>query len=347
MSSITSSKKVDRDSNMELLRIVAMLLVMIVHANFRALPVPSYEEANHEFLSSIFRFFTESFSIICVNVFILLSGWYGIKLKIGRLLEFIFQVFFFSIVGLIIIQFITPEKYTLTNCIGNILLTDRWDYWFVKAYLGLYLLSPILNSFIEHATKKQYQFVLIAFYVFHTIYGWIFPTGAIYFENGYSAMSFMGLYLLARYIRLYPISLWKKSACFDLFIYACIVVFTTFITFTLKRHNIPYERYFFLYSCPLVIISAMHFMLIFTKIHVKSKSINWVASSCFAVYLLHSNAFLAKPCYDNIILEWFNNLSTFPFLLHVIPFIIFVFAMAILLDKIRLIIWKQIFNKFQ
>ena len=29
-----------RDSNMELLRIVAMLLVMVVHANFRALPVP-------------------------------------------------------------------------------------------------------------------------------------------------------------------------------------------------------------------------------------------------------------------------------------------------------------------
>ena len=30
-----------RDSNMELLRILAMVLVMVVHANFRALPVPS------------------------------------------------------------------------------------------------------------------------------------------------------------------------------------------------------------------------------------------------------------------------------------------------------------------
>ena len=62
--------KIERDSNMELLRIIAMLLVMIVHANFRALPVPTYEEANNEILSSILRFFTESFSIICVNLFI-------------------------------------------------------------------------------------------------------------------------------------------------------------------------------------------------------------------------------------------------------------------------------------
>lgn len=346
MRSTQSETKVIRDSNMELLRIIAMLLVMIVHANFRALPVPTYEEANHEITSSILRFFTESFSIICVNLFILLSGWYGIKLKIERLLEFIFQVFFFSIVGLIIIQFVAPGRYTITQSIGNILLTDRWDYWFVKAYLGLYLFSPILNSFIEHATKKQYQLVLIAFYIFHTIYGWAFPEGAIYFERGYSAMSFMGLYLLARYIRLYPISLWKKSVCFDILVYVSIVAFTTFITYTLKKYNISYEGYFFFYSCPLVIVSAVHFLLIFTKIHLKSKFINWIACSCFAVYLLHSSSFLATPCYDNIILNWFNELSTIPFLIHVIPFILFVFIAAILFDKIRLAIWKVITIKF-
>lgn len=338
--------KIERDSNMELLRIIAMLLVMIVHANFRALPVPTYEEANNEITSSILRFFTESFSIICVNLFILLSGWYGIKLKIERLLEFIFQVFFFSIVGLIIIQFVAPGRYTIIQSIGNILLTDRWDYWFVKAYLGLYIFSPILNAFIEHATQKQYQLVLITFYLFQSIYAWMFPTGAIYFENGYSALSFMGLYLLARYIRLYPISFWKKPASFDIIIYSSIVIFTTFITFILKKYNIPYGSYFFLYTCPLVIISAVHFMLVFTKIHLKSKFINWIACSCFAVYLLHSGSFLATPCYDKIILEWFNNLSTFPFLAHVIPFIIIVFIIAILLDKVRIVFWKLIINKF-
>ena len=111
--------KIERDSNMELLRIIAMLLVMIVHANFRALPVPTYEEANNEILSSILSFFTESFSIICVNLFILLSGWYGIKLKIERLVEFIFQVGFFSIVGFIINLYVTPDRFTLTQSIGE------------------------------------------------------------------------------------------------------------------------------------------------------------------------------------------------------------------------------------
>lgn len=347
MNSLIPKTKVVRDSNMELLRIVAMLLVMIVHANFRALPVPSYEEANNEVISSILRFFTESFSIICVNVFILLSGWYGIKLKIERLFEFIFQVFFFSVVGFIISLYVTPDRFTLTQSIGNILLTDRWDYWFVKAYLGLYLFSPILNAFIEHATQKQYQLVLILFYIFHTIYGWAFPEGTIYLERGYSAMSFMGLYLLARYIRLYPLSILNKSNLFDLFIYISITILITLIQFFFKKMDIPYGSYFIFYSCPLVIISAVYFMLIFTKIQFKSKFVNWVACSCFAVYLLHSSSFLATPCYDKIILEWFNNLSTIQFLAYVIPFIVFVFITAILLDKVRLVIWKLIYNKFQ
>ena len=110
--------------------------------------------------------------------------------------------------------------------------------------------------------------------------------------------------------------------------------------------DIPYGGYFIFYSCPLVIISAVHFMLIFTKIHFKSRIVNWVACSCFAVYLLHSNGFLAKPCYDEVILNWFNQLSTVSFLLHVIPFIICVFIIAILLDKVRLAIWKTTINKF-
>ena len=111
-----------RDSNMELLRIIAMILVMIVHANFRALPIPSVEDCNIECGSSFLRFFTESFSIICVNLFILLSGWYGIKFKINRLIEFIFQVLFFSIVCCLIYYIINPFEGNITSIISNILL---------------------------------------------------------------------------------------------------------------------------------------------------------------------------------------------------------------------------------
>lgn len=331
-----------RDSNMELLRIIAMILVMIVHANFRALPIPSVEDCNIECGSSFLRFFTESFSIICVNLFILLSGWYGIKFKINRLIEFIFQVLFFSIVCCLIYYIINPFEGNITSIISNILLLKQWNYWFVKAYLGLYIFAPILNSFIENVEQKQIKLFLIAFYAFQTIYGWISPNAAIYFESGYSAISFMGLYLLARYIRLYPIKLWTLNKNYDMVIYGAIVLFTTLITFILQKYSLPGIDRFYIYTSPFVIVSAIHFMLYFTKINFVNKYINWIASSCFGIYLLHSNSYLAKPYYDNVILNWFYNYSTIDFLFFIIPFIVFVFILAIVIDKIRMFLWNYL-----
>lgn len=333
-----------RDSNMELLRIIAMILVMIVHANFRALPVPTTEECYLEISSSILRFFTESASIICVNLFILLSGWYGIKFKLNKLFEFLFQVFFFSVVCCLIYYLINPFHCNIISDIGTLLLLKQWNYWFVKAYLGLYIFAPMLNSFIDISSKHQLKVFIISFFIFQTIYGWISPNAAIYFEKGYSAISFMGLYVLARYIRLYPMRLWSMKKKWDIVIYIAIVVIMTFLSFIFKKYSITFGDRLFLYSSPLIIISAVHFMLFFTKFKLSNKYINWIASSCFGIYLLHSNSFIAKPYYDNIILKWFENNTRVDFILYSICFLILVFCISILIDKVRNLIWT--FLKF-
>lgn len=333
-----------RDSNMELLRIIAMLLVCIVHANFRALPVPTYEEVFTNVGSSILRYFTGSVPIICVNLFVLLSGWYGIKFKFCRLKEFLLQVLFFSILGAGIYYGIHPEGFSVKDIVGHILLTGQWDYWFVKSYLGLYLFAPVLNLFVEHCDKKQFQVFLICFYVFQTVYAFVFWNGAPYLQNGYSALSFMGLYLLARYIRLYPLCIWRLPKWCDMAIYGGIVICTTIISFVLLRHNLPTGNLFY-YSSPLVIIAAIHFMLFFTKIQLQNRVINWIASSAFAVYLLHSNVYFASTYYDNIILNWFNELSRSSFLFHTATFIFVVFFLAICIDKLRIVLIGTILKK--
>ena len=99
-----------RDSNLEFWVFIAFLLLMVVHGYFRALGIPVFEEVQTNPFSSSFRFLTESFSIISVNVFVLLSGWYGIKFKLDRLWEFLFQVFFFSIFLFVVYSLVNPEE---------------------------------------------------------------------------------------------------------------------------------------------------------------------------------------------------------------------------------------------
>ena len=104
-----------RDSNMELLRLLAMFLVLVVHANFRALPRPDSLQIATNTTSALLQFMTEGFAIVAVDVFVLLSGWYGIKMKFSRLAEMGFQILFFGLLGIGICAVYDPANMAATG----------------------------------------------------------------------------------------------------------------------------------------------------------------------------------------------------------------------------------------
>jgi len=336
------TKKV-RQSNVELLRIITMILVMITHANFRALSAPTVADAVTEPSSAFLRLLTESFSIICVNVFVLISGWFGIKFNWKKLTEFLFQVLFYGFIIYLIISIINPER---LKAFKTVFMTGPKNYWFVKCYLFLYIISPILNAFVEKASKNDFKILLILFFTMQAIYGWA-TDGATWYNKGYSGISFAGLYLLARYVRLYPTKWFSHSIKFDLVVYLSFVVLNTLLSFILTKygHTILSSKLFF-YTSPFVILASIHFLLIFTKFTITSKTINWIAASCFAIYLTHSNSFLAKPCYDNLIRNWFQNETTMNFILFTVILMFCIFWISILSDKIRIYFFNKLLSKY-
>lgn len=61
----------ERQSNFELLRIIAMFLVLAVHANYFALDGgPSAQECATRVIPSMTRIVLESACIVCVDVFV-------------------------------------------------------------------------------------------------------------------------------------------------------------------------------------------------------------------------------------------------------------------------------------
>ncbi len=336
--------KKQRQSNMELLRIIAMILVMVVHANFRALPVPTASQIIAEPTSKFLMFLTEAISVLAVDLFVILSGWFGIRFKAKRLGELLFQVFFFGLFAIGVCALFAPERLINTPYYGSaasrLFMCGENDYWFVKAYVGLYLISPVLNSFIEHASKQQFASVLIGFFVFQTIYGCMF-NATRWFEAGYSLPSFAALYMLARYMRLYPVKMWKMSKWVDAAIYAGYVIILTVAMYYIKKAGMRGGVLYF-YSCPLVIVGAMHFMLFFTKLPpFSSKVVNWLAISVFAIYLTHSSSFIGY-FYDHWIKGWFETECRSTFILYTLGLMVAVFFGSILVDKVRTVVWKGI-----
>jgi len=71
--------KKERQSNFELLRIIALFFVLIFHSNFHTLGYPTPVEVIGNPVQYLCEFLVQGLTVVCVNVFVLLSGWFGIR----------------------------------------------------------------------------------------------------------------------------------------------------------------------------------------------------------------------------------------------------------------------------
>lgn len=338
--------KSKRQSNIELFRIVAMFLVLVVHADFFSLQAPTPNEFHASRLPTIGRLFFESLSIGCVNMFVLISGWFGIRPKVRSFSNFLFQCLFFLIGIYAVCLAFGLADFSLRGVAGCFALL-RQNYWFIKAYVGLYIMAPVLNAYVEHATKLQLGRTLVFFYLFQTVYSWV-SGAAVFFESGYSTMSFAGLYMLARYAHLYPHRLTAFPARYDFLIFIGVVLFHTLlgaaslgvgVSFLIGKINS--------YVNPLVIISSLYLLLGFTKLRFSYRLVNAVAASSFAVYLLHANPNLCKPYFCRAVQFIYHETSGMLCVSYIFIFLVLVFVVAIIADRLRIRCWNILWRMYE
>lgn len=337
-----------RNSNIELLRILSMLMVMLIHACFMSVGLPSPFQTINAPVETFAIFCQESLSVVCVNTFILISGWFGIYWKRKKLLSLLFQVFFFSALILVVLTIYAPAKYLSTDKIGTVLMIHASDYWFVKSYVILYVFSPVLNCFLESLSRRKIECFLLLFYLMQSIYGWVSINGAAEFQGGYSALSFFGLYALARYIRIYGIPYmgwsinrfsWKQY----LFGYFVVAFFLAVLGFVVTRLGLLVAGRIFTYTNPLVVLESLCLLLAFSvRKPFYNKRINWLAGSCLAVYLFHGNELILRPYYAGILHGVYVESGFFRYSVFMIVFIVIFFVISICLDRIRLKCWRII-----
>lgn len=335
---ISSITRGPRQSNIELLRIIAMFLVLIVHADFLVLDAPTYNDFISNPINAWTRTFFESASIVCVNIFILISGWFGIKFTYKGLMNFLFQCIYF-ICGLYILAVLLGyARWTTTTMVSCLVLLK--SNWFVLSYIGLYILAPALNIFIKKASKLQYKKLLILFFLFQTLYGWTGTTKWI--MAGYSTFSFIGLYLLAGYVRKYG---WKFVTNWGGVIYVATIPIISIIYWFMKKYNIHGDMY--AYINPLVILASLGIVLSFHKMDIRhSKIINKIAASSFAVFLLHFDPQFFSIIYKPIINELYNNYQGTTCLFMIFGFLCCVFLMSVIIDQPRRWFWSMLQKKY-
>lgn len=115
----------------------------------------------------------------------------------------------------------------------------------------------------------------------------------------------------------------------------------SFLYWLLDRLSLPIDVY--AYVNPLVVVGALSLLVTFYRIPLgHSKIINWIASSSFAAFLLHSNPNIAFPIFKKTVTELYQSYFGIECIGMILGFLIIVFACAVILDQPRKWLWKVI-----
>lgn len=337
-----------RQSNIEIARILSMFFILVIHANMVCLDRPTYDDLSINSTSVIVRYLLESMGIISVDVFVFISGWFMIKPRLQNVTSFIFQVVFIWSLGYLLMMLLGYSDFSIKGILCCFAFTS-WD-WFIKAYLMLFILAPILNTFIQNSNEKTQRYVLFFFFTFMCTYGFI-GGASRFFVDGYDPLSFIGLYLLAQYVHntskqketpLFLKRLFTYNKYIDLAVVIICIILNTVIGVVSLRMQLPLYGLVYSYINPLVIIGALYFLLYFSKSEIKTnKLINWIAASSFAVYLVHSQIDIREFFTRHVQTIYFSN-NGIQAIILIFAYLLFVYVLSVLFDQIRIIAWNFI-----
>lgn len=323
-------QKPARQSNFELLRLVSMLMVMMCHA------IGYINQEDLVGTSGFVRLAISQLMLVCVNVFIMISGWFGINASWKGVATLLFQMVFLA--GLCCgVFYLLGLPVSFKKDVLPYLLLGK-GYWFVVSYLILYAMSPVLNAFAGNASRQLFRNTLVMIFAAEFGYGFLLDTG--HYQYGFSPLAYVSIYLLARYARLYPGKLFSCNKWADLTVWFVIsLVSAVLFWFGYKWLGMGFHLNH--YDSPLAIAASLYFLLFFSKLEIKSSFINWCASSAFAIYLIHVNS-LVLPYYRRFFGFLLENTSTAVWYMLMPCIAILIGFLCILIDKFRLFVWRRV-----
>ena len=204
-----------RMANLELLRTVSMLLVIVLHFLNKGGSLTDLKEPAFA-VSDYLVWILESLAIVAVNAYMLLSGYLLTEgtFRVERLIRLILQVWFYSVgigAAALALGILPREEFNIYYLFNLVFPITKNQYWFMTAYVYMYLFAPLLGAGVRRLTPKQHRLVLglalLAFSVSKSILPFRLETD----QAGYDCIWFLCVFLTASYIRLHGVSFFKNA----------------------------------------------------------------------------------------------------------------------------------------
>jgi len=294
--------------------------------------------------SEVIRLLFGSFTMVAVNAYILISGYFGIHFKKERVFKLIFQTFFYAVLMLGVSIWMGWHTFDFKEDFYIFLPILTKQYWFVTCYFVLYVISPWLNFFADSLDKKRYeQMLLVGFFIVYVWPTFSYMLDALQFigDNGYGIVNFTYLYFLGRYLKKHYTKVRTSSYYFVRYVLSALCLFgcQCFLTWLYGFEFSSWLSYntFFIF-----IGSVCFFMTFRTMKSFHSSFINYWAQPCLAVYLIHNHPMVWKGLFNDLEVSNYVGFS-YVILLFVLPLVMY-FVCA-LFEIIRLKVFGRLEDK--
>jgi len=293
LTNINREKKV-RASNLELYRIIVMLLIVAHHYVVNSGLIQHIRESTDIVNSGVMLLFG-AWGKTGINCFVLITGYFMCKSRftIEKLIKLYLQIAFYGVIIYGIFCFSGHESFSPLKLIWTLWPVKSISGCFVSCFLLFYLFIPILNILVKHLGEDLHKYLVILIVVAFTMLPSI---PKLHMTFNYVTW-FMALYMIASYIRIYGIfprishAKWGVLSLVT-WVVGALSVLGLEIIYKLGYTD-KFVPYFFVadsnkfLSLAIAVSSFMYFKDLKMPY---SRFINAVGASTFGVLLIHANS---------------------------------------------------------
>lgn len=345
-----------RNVSFELLRIIAMCMIIALHYLSKGDVLVPLASADGMTGAAVMAWVIEALCLPAVNVYVLISGYFGVKsrFRLAKIANLWGVAVFYSVA----ITLLLGVTGNLSSAQGTLTFTDLtiydWmnvvfpvvteEYWFITAYVILYVLMPFLNAGIEKLERKDYRNILLVLFVIFSVSKSVLPMQLPIDKKGYDVLWFVCLYLLGGYFGKYGCRIFEKR--YRTLLCYVIPALGVFVLAFAARYlylqkgmlaDFVLTNYFYTYNHVLCLLASVGLFGLFTQLRLDGERTGNVlcriASCTVAVYIIHEQIYMRY-----LWPEWFGCASyagKWAFIPHMLVTVVCVFAGGTLIEVLR------------
>lgn len=282
-----------RNSNLELYRIIVMLLIVAHHYVVNSGLIGVIHESEFSPSSAVMLLFG-AWGKTGINCFILITGYFMCRSRItGRkLIKLYLQITLYSVVIYALFCITGHETLSIFNFSAIFWPVKNIQQGFVSCFLVFYLLIPFINILLENLGERRHRILLIILLTAYTVLP-LSPRIGIDFNY---VTWFCVLYILAAYIRNYGLGHGISHRGWGALTAVSVIMSSLTVTgffFLRKEGIVMFEPYFLLQDSNklLAVAVAVSSFMWFKDMRIPhSRLINAVGGATFGVLLIHANS---------------------------------------------------------